>query len=202
MDRPQAGDPSADVPSAEQLARVLLRAGARNEATQVLRIAVERDPKDRAAAALLRAVQARPDADVYGPDVPLDLPLAHAYLRAGCLIEARAVLRAAGMITAPPERPLLPLLEEILAPPPGGSGEMAESAQALSRALRMGEGAAALSMMPRATSLPPWLAHRGRLLAELMDPAGHVPAPRLSLVAELAHKLSHGDIAGALAAAR
>ncbi len=201
----------AALPPTDHVARVLLKRGARDDALTFLRAAVARDPGERACAALLRAVEARPDASVYGPDLALDVSLVEAYTRSGMLIEALAVLRGGELDETARGRHRAAVLEELLAPCPVDADEELRDADA---ELRLGGAAVALSVLgeriARDPGVPAWARRRYELLSELLleqaepapEPAGPRKEPRTPLGEALSAAFARRDVEGALEAAQ
>lgn len=201
----------AFLPPTDHVARVLLKRGARDEAVALLRAAVARDPKERACAALLRAVEARPDASVYGPELAIDLSIVEAYARSGMLLEALAVLRGAGLESTIEGRHRQAQLEELLAPCEDRSDQ--ELLQ-VDEELRNGGAAVALSLLAerlaRHGSLPPQARRRHEILSELLIEGAEEaerlksehPIGRSPFATALARHLSRRDVDGALRTAR
>lgn len=203
--------PSVALPPTDHVARVLLKDGARDEALSLLRAAVARDPGERACAALLRAVEARPDASVYGPDLRLDLGLVETYTRSGMLLEALAILRGARLDGTEEGRRRLAVLEELLAPCPRGADEELLRTDV---ELRTGGAAVALTVLEeriaRDPDVPEWALRRHALLSDVL--LSHAqPAPRSSsvdvsarspLARALGERFAARDVNGALDAAR
>lgn len=135
----------------------------------LLRAATRRDPGERACAALLRALEARPDAAVSGPEVELDLSLAEAYVARGMFLEARAVLIGAGLDRVSPGADHARVLDELLAPLPADAEP--ELLQAF-RHLMTGGASLSLSLVEehvqRGQALPPWAARRRTVLRALL----------------------------------
>jgi len=135
----------------------------------LLRAAVRRDPGERACAALIKALEARPDAAVSGPELVLDLPLVDDYVARGMLLEARAVLSGAGLDTAGPGSDRARALDELLSPVPGGA-----EAGLIEAFRHLLTGGASLSLslieehLQRGNALPPWAAHRRSVLRRLL----------------------------------
>jgi len=135
----------------------------------LLRAAIRRDPGERACAALIKALEARPDAAVSGPELVLDLPLVDDYVARGMLLEARAELSGAGPDAAGPGFDRARALDELLSPVPEGAEP------ALIEAFRhLLTGGASLSLslieehLQRGEALPPWAAHRRSVLRRLL----------------------------------
>ncbi len=135
----------------------------------LLRAATRRDPGERACAALLKALEARPDAAVSGPEVELDLSLAEDYVARGMFLEARAVLSGAGLDRVPPGADHARVLDELLAPLPDDAEP--ELLQAF-RHLMTGGASLSLSLVEehvqRGQALPPWAARRRTVLRALL----------------------------------
>lgn len=135
----------------------------------LLRAATRRDPGERACAALLKALEARPDAAVSGPEVELDLSLAEAYVARGMFLEARAVLIGAGLDRVSPGADHARVLDELLAPLPADAEP--ELLQAF-RHLMTGGASLSLSLVEehvqRGQALPPWAARRRTVLRALL----------------------------------
>ena len=194
------------LPPTDHVARVLLKNGARDEAVMLLRAAIARDPGEKACAALLRAVQARPDAAVYGPDLDLNLSLVSAYARSGMLLEALAVLRGARLEGSAGGSRLADMLRELLQPCPDGSDAYL---QEVDSELRTGGATIALTMldqrMAAGTTTPDWARRRHALLQDLLfgsaerAPSAPPPAPSPSpQVAALVEHVRARDLRGAL----
>ncbi len=201
---------AAELPPTDHVARVLVRLGARDEAVVLLRGAIERDSGEKACAALLRAVEARPDASVWGPDLALDLPLVDAYARRGMLVEALAVLRGGALGQSEEGRAREAMLEELLAPPPADAGPKAHQ---VAHQLATGGAAMALSLLQDlGDAQGDWVLRCRVLLQRLLyDDAEEVPTsatspsirPGGSPLGEALHtKLGARDLSGALEAAR
>ncbi|MEM9195823.1 MAG: hypothetical protein AAGF12_42045 [Myxococcota bacterium] len=197
----------SSLPPTDHVARVLLKNGARDHALRLLHAAVERDPGEKACAALLRAVEARPDASVYGPDLDLTFDLVQAYTRSGMLMEALAVVEGAGLVDSDEGRVRAEGLRELLAPVPEGADlELRE----VDRQLRTGGASVALTMLDqRKGNLPAWAERRHQLLSSLLlDAAVAAPsAPELQtsdspLGKALDECLRARDLKGAAKAAR
>ena len=165
----RSSPPRAFLPPTDHVARELLKRGARDPAILLLRAATRRDPGERACAALLKALEARPDAAVSGPEVELDLSLAEDYVARGMFLEARAVLSGAGLDRVPPGADHARVLDELLAPLPADAEP--ELLQAF-RHLMTGGASLSLSLveehMQRGLALPPWAARRRTLLRALL----------------------------------
>lgn len=106
MGRKSSASPPNEVegfpPPVDQVARALCKRGRREHAVELLRAAVRRNPAgEPTAEALLRAIEARPDAKVAGPELSLDFKLVDAYLEKGWFAEAKAILDGAGLRTSP-----------------------------------------------------------------------------------------------------
>jgi nitroreductase len=165
-------DPSETLPSAlpptDHVARVLLKRGARDDALDLLRAAVRRDPNERACAALLRALEARPDASVYGPDMAIDVGLIDLYARSSMLVEARAVLRGSGLGSMPAGAERLAALDEVLsAAPPDAPPALREAFHQVldgGAAIALGK----LDRIAASGALRPWAARRHALLTRMI----------------------------------
>lgn len=167
----------AVLPPTDHVARELLKRGARPHALTFLRAAIERDPGERACAALLRAVEARPDASVYGPDVPLDLGLVDGYVRSGMLVEALAVLRGAALDRDAVGAERARMLDELLSPVPPDADHGLIDAY---RQICSGGAVLALGMLDERaskTALPPWARTRHEILRRvLLEEAPRLPS--------------------------
>jgi hypothetical protein len=89
-------------PPVDQVARALCKRERRDHAVELLRAAVRRNPAgEPTAEALLRAIEARPDAKVAGPELELGFRLVDAYLEKGWFAEAKAVIDGADLRKSP-----------------------------------------------------------------------------------------------------
>jgi hypothetical protein len=202
------------LPPTDHVARALLQRGARDSARHLLRAAVRRDASELACAALLKALEARPDAAVSGPEIALDLPLVDAYLARGMLLEARALLTGVGLDRSGPGAERARAIDELIAPiPPDAPPVFLEAA----RHLLTGGAAIALSLLDeqhlRGTPLPGWADARRRTLRRLLldyaarggDDATTGSSSRdeaLDLRALVGRLVGARDVAGALARLR
>ncbi|RLB51417.1 MAG: hypothetical protein DRJ42_16875 [Deltaproteobacteria bacterium] len=198
-----------DLPPTDHVARVLMKTGARDAAVAFLRAAVARDPGEKACAALLLAVEARPDASVYGPDTHLSVSVARSYVRRGWLLEARAILSGTGLDESGKGRALALEIEEVLGPIPNdAAADLFEADQKL----RTGGAAVALMIFDEYAAtgrrLPAWAERRHQLLGVMLLDSPPVAAPSedirgMSQVgAALTDRLAARDIEGVLSAAR
>ena len=197
----------AALPPTDHVARALLKRGARDDALAFLRAAVARDPGERACAALLRAIEARPDASVYGPELAIDIGMIEAYARSGTLLEALAVLRGSGLTSTTRGRRLWMVLDELLAP---CEDRRDQELLQVDVELRTGGAAVALTLLEeriqRGARMPVQARRRHELLREvLLEGAESAPQPKsvrpgdLGPLAEsLAQHLSRRDLHGAL----
>lgn len=203
---------STSLPPTDHVARVLLRDGARDDAMVLLRAAIERDPGEKACGALLRAVEARPDASVWGPDLRIDMALIDAYVRRGMLLEALAVLRGSGLASEPYGRRRQQELEELLRPAPDGAGD---TLREVDRQLRTGGAAVALAILEdriaAGEQLPDWAKRRHALLSRILLDNAEIPSEdepsspgmAASALGRLVEsRLRSRDLAGALDDAR
>jgi len=198
-----------DLPPTDHVARVLIKTGARDAAVAFLRAAVARDPGEKACAALLVAVEARPDASVYGPDTRLSVSVARNYVRRGWLLEARAILSGAGLDQSGQGRALALEIEEVLGPiPSDAAADLYEADQKL----RTGGAAVALMIFDEYAAtgrqLPAWAERRHQLLGTMLLDSARVAAPSRDIRgmspvgAALTDRLAARDIDGVLSAAR
>jgi hypothetical protein len=203
------------LPPTDHVARALLQRGARDSARHLLRAAVRRDATELACAALLKALEARPDAAVSGPEITIDLTLVDAYLARGMLLEARAVLTGVGLDRSGPGAERARAIDELVAPIPTDAPPVFLEA---ARHLLTGGAAVALSLLDeqhqRGTPLPGWAEARRRTLRRLLlDYAAQrgddaVPAPAgpasvtnvdaLDVRGLVGRLLASRDVAGAL----
>ena len=178
--------PRAALPPTDHVARALLQRGARESALLLLRAAVRRDAGERACAALLKALEARPDASVAGPEIALDIVLIDAYVARGMLLEARALLTGTGLDRGSEGGARARALDTLIAPIPVDASPALEEA---ARHLLDGGAALALSLLDeqhrRGGPLPPWAEERRRTLCQLLidraehdDMSGAGPAAR------------------------
>jgi hypothetical protein len=167
MSRPSS--PRAVLPPTDHVARELLKRGAREPAILLLRAAVRRDPGERACAALIKALEARPDAAVSGPELALDLALVDDYVVRGMLLEARAVLAGGGLDGLGPGADRARALDELLAPMPDGADLALVE---VFRHLMTGGASLSLSLVEehvqKGSALPPWAARRRTLLRSVL----------------------------------
>ena len=157
------------LPPLEHVARALLKRGAKDPGMRLLRAVVERDPREKACAALLAAVEARPEASVYGPDIDLDLRLAEVLACCGWFREALAVLEGTGLDRRGIGRSHAEALREILAPIPVGAKAALRD---VDDQIRHGGAAAALATLDEDDSLPSWAIRRRVLLRRLLLESG------------------------------
>ena len=169
MAPPTSDDANDALPPTDHVARVLLNAGARDAALLLLRAAVRRDDKEMACAALLRAIEARPDASVYGPELKLDDGLVGAYCRRGMLVEALAVLQGTHLGHTDAGRERRQILEELLTPLPSDAEPWMAEVQAQ---LESGGANVALTILDerraRGESPSPWARRRRDVLRNLL----------------------------------
>lgn len=202
----------AFLPPTDHVARALLKRGAREDALALLRAAVARDPGERACAALLRAIEARPDASVYGPDLEVDLGIVEAYSRRGMLLEALALLRGAGLADSPQGYRRRMVLEELLDP---CEDRHDQELLQVDHEIRTGGAAVALTLLSdriaRGASLPRQARRRHELLSELLiegaeealpRPRSEHPANRSPFAIALGRHMSRRDVEGALRTAQ
>jgi hypothetical protein len=198
------------LPPTDHVARALLQRGARESARHLLRAALRRDASELACAALLKALEARPDAAVSGPEITIDLSLVDAYLARGMLLEARAVLTGVGLDRSGPGAERARAIDELIAPiPPDAPPIFLEAA----RHLLTGGAAVALSLLDeqhqRGMPLPAWADARRRTLRRLLldyaargsedeTPGGAPRADALDLRGLVGRLIASRDIAGAL----
>jgi len=199
----------SELPPTDHVARVLLKQGARDAALNLLRAAIARDPGEMACAALLKAVEARPDSSVYGPDMRLDVSMARTYARRGWLLEALALLQGARLTGISTGRELANELREILGPIPDDSPEDLREADAQIR-----RGGASVAMMTfdeyaaTGRALPPWAERRHQLLSMLLLDAAPAARPSSEIHTmtpvgtALQKNLEARDLKGALASAK
>ncbi len=185
------------LPPTDHVARVLLSRGARDQAIALLQATIARDPGERACAALLRAVEARPDASVYVPDLAIDLKLVREYARRGMLREAIAILRG----TELGERDgldELKRLEELFAIVPRDD----EASGRLDR----GDATGALAILRQRTVGAPWLARAVAILQATATDGGAMGAGSQAAQSEFEAKvgvlIDQRDLRAAAAAAR
>lgn len=136
---------------------------------RLLRAAVRRDPGERACAALVKALEARPDAAVSGPELTLDLVLVDDYVTRGMLLEARAVLAGARLDGAGAGADRARALDELLAPLPDAADP---ALLEVFRHLMTGGASLSLSLveehLQHGHALPAWAARRRSLLRSVL----------------------------------
>ena len=162
-----------DTPPLDHVARALLKRGARDQALRLLRAAVDRDPREKSCAALLRAVEARPGASVYGPEIGLDVRLAEVFACCGWFQEALSVLEGAGLDRSGLGRSRAEALREILSPIPASAKA---SLREVDQQIRHGSAAAALAALDQDHGLPSWAIRRRVLLRRLLLDSGSEPS--------------------------
>jgi hypothetical protein len=186
-----------------------LKDGAREAAVHLLRAAIARDPGEMACAALLKAVEARPDSSVYGPDIRLDLSLARRYARRGWLIESLCLLEGAGLTAIPGGAELAHEIREILGPIPDDAPRDLRDAD---EQVRRGGASVALmtfdEWVATGRPLPPWAERRHQLLSTLLLDAAPAARPSSEITtmtpvgAALNTQLASRNLDGALTAAK
>lgn len=183
--------PSQSLPPIDHIARELWKRGARDAAIDILRASVMRDPTARASAALLRAVEARPDASVSGPSVEIEMELVDAVAGQGMLLEARAMLRGTPLGRLADGQDRLARYDSVLARVPEELARVWHDAFAH---VHLGAARHAISLIDReeanANFPPEWVVVRRTTLRELLSvtavdrpsarPLGSTP-PRVSI---------------------
>ena len=190
-------------PPIDRVARVLWRDGARDCAVALLRAAIRRDPNgERTSEALLRAVEARPDASVSGPDLVINLDLIDMYLSRGYFAESIAIMAGAKMNADADQRERNEWATLMVTL----SGET-EPARLVEAEKHIAEGQARLGLSIfehwRATpaELPTWAQRKFDLLSRILirpatdDDAGTSPTLPLLVRSCLDH-LAQRDVAG------
>ncbi len=199
----------SELPPTDHVARVLLKMGARDAALNLLRAAVTRDPGEMACAALLKAVEARPDSSVYGPDMDLNVSMARTYARRGWIIEAICLLEGARLTQLSSGRDLANELYEILGPiPEDAPADLRDADEEIRR------GAASVALMTfdeyvaTGRGLPAWAERRHHLLSQLLLDAAPSARPSAEIHAMTAvgeamqEQLRARDLPGALEVAK
>ncbi len=161
---------TASLPPIDHIARELWKRGAREAALDLLRACVMRDPTARASAALLRAVEARPDASVSGPDIALDIELVDALAGQGMILEARALVLGAQLAGTEAGQDRIARFDLVLLPVPAEIARVWHEALAQ---VHMGSGRHALSLIEaeelRGNLAPPFVIERRNLLREILS---------------------------------
>lgn len=163
--------PSATgLPPIDHIARELWKRGAREAALDLLRACVMRDPTARASAALLRAVEARPDASVSGPEIELDLVLVDALAGQGMILEARALLVGTKLAITSEGQDRAARYDTVLATVPA---ELDKRWHEVMEQVHLGAGRHALTLIENeeanGNAAPPWMISRRDSLREILS---------------------------------